>query len=300
MSGRAQLIQRSRQVKRRRKLLQLAGLAFLVLIAVCLTVYTLYRPRWRVSSVVVVGAKSINAADVIGLIDKQTDGSYFLLAPKNSRLFYPNKNLTEKIAEAFPRIADLRFVVSGSALTVEIIERESELLWCLNRTSLVKDCYFVDATGLAFASAPNFTDHVLFEIYQVDRAVEQASSSPLGTTVLPASTLITLNDQKAAIHKVLADQKMFDRSIITAVELLPGQNYSFAIRSPALLGGEWRLLTNGKMSGADLTKLLTALFGSTSFTENVIRTKQSLEYIDARLATKVFFKVLDHNNNGTP
>ena len=296
MSGRAQLLQRSRQVKRRRKSIQVIGLVFLVLIAFVLIIYTLHRPRWRIEQIEVVGAQSINSEDVIKLVQKELAGSYFWLVPKNSRLFIAEKTLAQEVSQQFPRVASLSFGTSGSQLQVKIVERESELLWCFFDTVGSKDCYFVDMTGIAFAEAPIFTDHVLFEVYKK----ASATSTVLGELVLTPGTLTNIYDQKEAIHKVLANKKMFDRSIITSVELASGGHYSFDIVSPDLLYKQWQLFTSSNMPGELLAERLDALFESESFYQNVIKGQQPLSYIDARLDSKLFFKILNNHATTSP
>lgn len=300
MSGRAQLLQRSRQVKRRRKSIQVIGLVFLILITFVLTIYTLHRPRWRIQEVKVAGTESLNSDHLATLVKSELVGSYLWLVPKNSRLFFSKDTLAQEVSRQIPRIASLELDVSGTLLNVEITERESKLLWCLFDAVDTKDCYFVDMTGIAFAQAPTFIDHVLFEIHQKDNATSSASSTTLGSVVLAPAVLENIYDQKETVHKVLANKKMFDRSIITSVELVSGSYYSFDIVSPSLIGKQWRLLTQPKMSGQLLSERLSALFESESFDKNVIKNQQSLSYVDARLDSKLFFKVLDNHATTSP
>ena len=296
MSGRAQLLQRSRQVKRRRKSIQVIGLVFLVLVAFVLIIYTLHRPRWRIEQVEVLGVESVNSEDVVALVKRELEGYYFWLVPKNSRLFVAKKTLAQEISQQFPRVANLSFDTFGSRLQVNIVERESELLWCLFDPVGLKDCYFVDMTGTAFAQAPTFTDHVLFEVYKKS----STTAAVLGELVLTPTTLTNIYDQKEAIHKVLANKKMFDRSIITAVELASGGHYSFDIMSPGLVYKQWQLLTLPNMSEELLMERLDALFESESFNQNVIKGQQVLSYIDARLESKLFFKILNNHATTSP
>lgn len=299
MSGRAQLIQRSRQVKRRRAMFQLSGLVLLILFAVGLTIYTLHRPRWRIEDVKIIGVKSLNSLEIESLIKRETDGSYFWLIPKNSRLFYPEKTLIEKVVKEFPRVASIKLNKSGGRLQIDIIERESELSWCVLTEANVNDCYFVDVTGVAFSKAPNFAGRVLFEVHVRGVATSTATSSVLGKVVLLPETLKSIFNQKEAIHKVLADQKIFDRSIITSVELVLPEGYAFNIVSAGAPQEYWQMMTNSKMPPEVLTETLVALFDSGSFEKNVVKSQQPLSYVDARLASKVFFKTLNNHATST-
>lgn len=295
MSGRAQLIKASRQIKRRRKIIQLFGIICLIIIILALIVYALYRPKLRIQNIEIVGADSVNKQEIIQLVRQETAGSYFWLVPKNSRFFYSVKNLTEKISLAFPRIGEIKLAIADRKLLITIVERESKLLWCLGN-SASEGCYFVDSTGVAFSLAPNFADHVLFEVYQ-EVSTSSSASDVLGRVVLPPEMLNGIFSQKDSVSRVLNEKKIFDRSIITSVKLVADDSYIFNIESPAGSGYKWHLITNSKMSGESLSELLTALWESEMFNSEVIKTKKQLSYVNASLASKVFFKV--ENNNAS-
>lgn len=301
MSGRAQLIQRSRQAKRRRKFIQLAGLLFLVLIAIGLTIYALYRPGWRIEEVRIIGNKTVSAGDLQQAVRNELSGTYFLLAPKDSQFFYSQNSLRQKVLTAFPRVASVDFEFDGNVLDLSIVERESEFLWCvIQNDASKKDCYFVDATGVAFGVAPVFDKHVLFEVLVGQSASTTATSSVLGTVVLLPDSMSQIFSQKEVIHKVLAKQKMFEHSIINSVNLT-GNAYLFAVVSAEVSSEPWQIITNAKMPSESLAPVLSALFASASFAQNVVKNQEPLAYVDARLGDKVFFKTLNnHAASPTP
>ncbi len=296
MSGRAQLIQRSRQLKRRRKMFQLAGLIFLILLAIGLTAFALHRPRWRVNDVEVFGLKNINSTDIVNLVNQETSGSHFWFIPKNSRFFYPEKKLKQALLLNFPRLGSVSFERDGQRVNVNITERESALLWCLDGGEQ-SDCYFVDNLGVAFAKAPNFADNVLFEVHQ--NFATNTDKNYLGAEVLSTQTLIAIYSQKEVIQKVLAGRSDFSGHSVVGVEIDTDAVYIFNI-SVAGKDQAWQVLTRADISADRLEKLMTALFDSDSFIKNVFKTKRQLAYVDARLSNKVFFKLKDNNHAPAP
>lgn len=299
MSGRAELLQRSRQLKRRRKLIQLVVLSVLIVFLFGLIVYTLHRPRWRIEDVRVIGTKSVDGLEVAGLIKKETSKSYFWLVPKNSRLFYPEERLSSLILQTFPRVAVLDLNFTSNKLEVEVVERESEFLWCLVKEE-TKNCYFTDKEGIAFAEAPTFESHVLFEVRQQVDDIATGTASVLGRSVMPIGQLQSLFDQKDFIISELHKKKAFNRSIITSVELAPGDSYFFNVVSPGFEISQWQLFTSSTMPKDVLVGRLVTLLESGSFARNVISQNKSLAYIDLRLANKVFFKVFENHVEATP
>lgn len=298
MAVRSQLLERSRQVKRRRKITKTTILLVLFFLILGLVIYLLNRPGLLINKIAVSGTKSVNSAEIIAFTNQQLASRYFWLVPKSNIYLWPKADVLANLKARFPRLDTVNFAVSGRAMSIAVTEKNSELLWCLLGENS-KDCYFIDATGIAFARAPTFTDHVFFEI---DTVVSASSTLPAGsvinTNVVSTNELSQILGQKEIIHQVLAEQKVFDRSIITAVSFGPGKAYTFEIVSPELSLDTWRLFTPTKISD-QLGVALGALFESDAFVENVIHPKSQLNYVDSRLLNKLFFKTKDFHASST-
>ncbi len=158
--------------KKRTKLLIKAGvITSAILLVFGLGIYGLHSDRIRISDIVVEGERVVAQKEIIDMAQKELEGSYMKIFPKDGIFFYPKEKIIKSIAENFGRISDVEVRRSKlTALTITVVERDPTALWCgkniiEDEGSITTSCYFVDETGLIFAPAPHFSGSVYFKYY---------------------------------------------------------------------------------------------------------------------------------------
>ncbi len=141
---------------------------FTVLIVVLLGALTWYLTRLdavTISQVTVAGGETISPDVVRVKVEGFLDDNYFLLIPHRFSYFYPHDAIVSAL-RSIPRVHDVT-VTRSSLKTVDVTFAEyvPYALWCLTEDDL-SPCYFLDASGYAFAPSPalqggSLTRHIL-------------------------------------------------------------------------------------------------------------------------------------------
>lgn len=117
-----------------------------------------------ISELRISGGETISHDLVESKVREQLTGSYLRLVPRAFALTYPKDDILASL-NSIERIKDINLTRSGgTSLNVSFAEFVSDGLWCREGT----DCLFVDATGFAFAVAPDLQGGA-FVRYVTDR-----------------------------------------------------------------------------------------------------------------------------------
>jgi hypothetical protein len=255
-----------RRRERRKRLFFLALAAFLVLFALIEVV--LWLPMLRVQEV---HAEGVNSEQVGKFVNNELGGTRYLVIPKSSIFFIPQKDIRAHVLAAFPDVEAISIAPSGlTTLHVTLTERASVLWWCgTTREVPFTTCYQADAQGLIFAQVP---------------AEEMLATSSMLSIYAPLASPLAASP----IGNSIVGPKLIPPMIqfVKAMRTLGADVVSVGIR-----GDEADLYTR---AGTRITYVLgreqQAAALATSAFPTLALNDGTLLYVDLRFDSKVFFK----------
>ena len=159
------------ELKKRRRRIVLSKIllyifGFLVIFA--LSAYASHASIFNTKGIEITGNKTIDTEKIKEVVQGEIVGNYLHFFPKTNILFYPKKNIENKLKATFKRLREVAvFVSDEKILQVSISEREPKYTWCGETINLEKEekCNFLDETGFIFDEAPYFSKNVYFKFY---------------------------------------------------------------------------------------------------------------------------------------
>jgi len=126
-----------------------------------------------ISEVSVSDGPTIKGSLIRKTVEEVLEGDYIRLVPRRFSLFYPEKEILDRL-EGIERIKDVKLdKISRTALHVTFSEYKPYALWCGNEIEL---CYFLDEKGFAFGVAPTLTGESLVRYYRSDKEPQLQTS----------------------------------------------------------------------------------------------------------------------------
>lgn len=267
-----------RQEKRKRRNRLFAALAILCVIIIGLLSWGAHQPSVRVRTITVEGNRVVLTSAVEETALKALSGNYFFLFPRDNAFLYSDKKLEVALAYQFKNFKTVNVSLDGlTAITVRVAEREPKALWCgVSADTSAAHCSFIDADGLVYAPAPEFSPGAYVALYGPLVATALADpDAPLGYAYMDRARLAALfaliertNDLVAPVHAVALDGERATLTLATGGTVMLTANQPFE-RLPELLEAAVKVKTD---EGKDMT---------------------TIDYIDLRLADttgKVYFK----------
>ncbi len=253
--------------EKKRKRIIFLSIFFSVCVVCVLTLFFVFRaPFLYITEVVVSGNQVIEAEQVKEIVSKALEEQYFFVIPKKNRIVYPENELIDIIKKKFGRVEELQMQVDNNTLEIKIKERGSYALWCKTE----KECFFIDTTGLVFSTAPVFSSGV----YQIFTGII-TDSNPLGKTFL---------------NEALLKEVSFITVFLLQYKLVTERIDVVTLRETILtLSGGIKIKIDLTKKSDETINLIKTLFASNEF-KKVFSNTSSIEYIDVRFGTKVFFK----------
>ncbi|HMO77965.1 MAG TPA: hypothetical protein PKD95_02100 [Candidatus Paceibacterota bacterium] len=220
---------------------------------------------FSIRTVNVSGGYTIDKQAVKKLAEAELEGTYLKLIPKRFSYFYPETVVLEKVSQ-FERIKDVEVErVSRHELAITFGEYVPDALWCDIKD--VKECYFLDDQGFAFAVAPDLSGASLLRYYSPEIEPEN-NKYPFATT--------TTDYQNAKqLAQYLNDYGWF----VTTVEINSNRDAFYTFGA----GGEIKATLT--LSATDTMENLLTLIGSEEFAHLA---PGNFQYLDLRFDTRVF------------
>lgn len=242
------------------------------------------RPVLRVQSVIVEGTKTLTNDALKEAVHEKIDGSYWYIFPKNSFFFIRKNQIERYLVSKYPRIKNINIERTKTELNVFLEERTAAYLWCgrvpFGEITLNQPCYYFDAHGYIFDTAPYFSTAVYFTLYD-DYEARVNTIDPIGSYVAHHEVIEPLLSFVASLQSL--DIHGFALSIEeNVVTLYLGRNKNE--HAPRLI---WNINDNYELLGSNLKSALmkepmhTDVFGDMS----------KLDYIDLRYTGKVYYKL---------
>jgi cell division septal protein FtsQ len=195
-------------LKKRRKQARKAVAIFLGVLATVLVgaaFYIVWLPTLRIHDVTASGP---HAEEVRVVALQSTYGTHFLLVPRNSIFFIPEKDIRAAVLYQFPDIEALSISASGlNTLTIKSVPRAEVFQWCGATVELADGtCYQANAEGLVFAPViPGLSSEAtgILKIYgPLDREI---GASPIRAHVAVAHRLPDVLRMTRAVEALGAD-----------------------------------------------------------------------------------------------
>jgi len=248
-------------------LLQQCIIGAVLVVVLCLIVTAVWYgsrvERWQITSVEVVGGKTISHELVEDKVFAAMEGAYYRLVPKTFTVTYPEETIVAAIA-SIPRVKEVRVErVDAATLGVAFTEYEPFGLWC---EATDEACVFLDHTGYAFAAAPQLSGTALVRYYMPDSNVT-VKTSPFPRSLFSTSKhLSTLLQDELDLY-------------VTKIMVYDDIDISYFLTSGAELK-----VSNRLSAEESLTNLIT-IFSNEEF-EHLAQGE--FHYIDLRFGDKVF------------
>jgi hypothetical protein len=279
-SPRATEIHRIRRAARMRLLI----LASVLLVCVAgAAAYFSSDRHLTINSIVVVGNRTISRGEVVGVVNRDMEGSYLRMFNRANGLIYPKSKIYNDLISAFPRIAHLTIVRDGlNTLRVSITERAGTYLYCGeaipdSHADVGENCYFVNVDGYIFDHAPYISGDIYFRYY-APRAAKDAS--PLGSQLLPKEYFQKLT-------KFIEDLNTLGfRS--TELSVAPNGDCDLYLSGATSPDAKIRFNTTEDLSV--ILDNVTLALSKPEFANQIKGTYASLQYIDLRFKNKVLYK----------
>lgn len=257
---------------------QLPKLIFLLLVVLVIgSVYFFRAESFQIKQVAVFGAVMVSEEDVKKVVRENITGSYFFsVIPKTSTFFISKKNIIKAILASSPRIKTVYISrENANGLNITLTERKVAHTWCqgTGSTTDLKECYYIDEEGFAFAQAPRFSPGVVFEFFGND-----ATSTPLvGTTVTGSTSVSFILSFRSSLSSTTP------LSLISARAISGGDYELESLEGPVVLVSE-------NDSPTAQSSRLNVFFRSDVFTGRGIGGEPtSLKKIDLRFGQKIFY-----------
>jgi hypothetical protein len=263
-------LKRRRQLARRRLLI--IALSLLAVLVVAVEV-VLWQPWFRVATV---DASGPGADTLPTFLQEKLSGTRFLIVPKNSIFFLPEKELRAAVLHAYPNVSAVSLSPKGlTTLSVKTLGRASIFWWCgTSYATPYGSCFDTDNEGFIFAPAietvseGTSTDTSMLRVYAPVADADASLASPLGAHLQSPAHIPGVTQFVKAMRTLGADVVMVD-----------------------MRGDEADLYTQ---AGTRITYVIgkeeeAAALAASGF-PNLNLNDGSLLYVDLRFSGKVYFK----------
>jgi len=220
-------------------------------------------PYFKIKKVAIEGNATLGSEELMSGVLGAMAGNYFFIFPKNNILLALSGEIEKKIINEFPRVKSISISKNlPDSLSTKIEERKSTALLCKDA-----ECYFLDENGFAFEKSPYFSGNIFIKFSD-----ERESSTW-------KSGFQVISEEQFKGLMALIGSAAREGVIVTDVILKKEGIYNLNTQEG------WQII----LSERNDFKIATDNFKITL--DNQIKDKRSkLEYIDLRLANKVFYK----------
>jgi cell division septal protein FtsQ len=224
-----------------------------------------------IAEIEISGLNKLDEAPIRDIIKGKIDGKFFNLVLKNNLVLFPENSLKKELREKFKRIEDVRVERKfPDRIIVSIKERKLTMMLCSSGR-----CYLLNERGEAY-SADNFSSEELEKENLI--TLNDLSGAQISTENNPLES-----DFQAFILQ-LGEQVQKETDILIKRQYETPSRMSNDLKVETEAG--WKIYFSEEVGlGKELLMLKTVL------TNKIEKERQKdLEYIDLRIANKVFYK----------
>lgn len=221
-------------------------------------------------------------------------GRRWLVFRRDRYWFYDPLAVASALRQSFGRLASVKVATSGwQTLRLEVAERQTTALWCPVELRVPANCFYLDATGLAFAQAPRFSWPPLLVITGSwpplgGASTTSAAGAVIGSQPLPRSLFSRLIKLRSRLGSFFADTALAGVSVkqITATSV---GDIEFNLTDERSLARTFKIMVGRDQPDEEILTLLRVTLAAPSF-EGELAAGRPLEYFDLRFANKVFYR----------
>lgn len=225
----------------------------------------LFLPFWEIKKVEANGTEKVSSAELISAVGEYLNGFQSTGILKNNYLFFSEEKLAEYLKNNFPGLKDISVNKKlPPSLIVEARDRQKIMVYCGR-----EQCFFLDADGIAFESAP--------EIYGGLNVVLKDNS---GREAQAGNKMIDAN----LINFMLETQKVIINDSNMSLVNFEISNYPTSdinIEMPE----DWKIMLDSKLSPQEQISALQKVLD-----DKIKDQRHALEYIDLRIGNRIYYK----------
>ena len=233
---------------------------------------------FKIKKVAIEGNSTLGSEELMSEVLGAMAGNYFLIFPKDNILLASSGDVEKKILGDFPRTRSVLISKNlPDSLSVKIEERKSTALLCKD-ASPTGECYFIDEKGFAFEKSPSFSGNIFIKFIDERESLGSLASK------WKLSFQVVSEEQFKGLMALINFASNKDVKI-TDIILKKEGIYNLITQESLPPQASWQIILserNDLKIAADNLRIVL---------ESQIKEKRSqLEYIDLRLANKVFYK----------
>jgi len=237
----------------------------------------LYLPFFKISAVVIEGAVAVPENELRAAVEEGLNRRYFGLIPAGTVFSYPAREIESGLLKLFPRLETANLFVRGfSSLSLKVVERQPAALWCDGAWESdglgSGECYFLDADGFAFETAPVFSGNPYLRY--VTGTTTAAPS--VGSRFLPPAAFRELQFFAESVRRL-------DLEPLT-VFLSGGGDAEMTVSGAA------KIIFSLSEGLNETLGNLTVLLNSGGVLDKMGKPPLRFDYIDLRFGNKIFYK----------
>lgn len=240
----------TRRERRRKKLLKI----FAVLFVLALGLVCMYSSVFKITDIEIKGAQHTDIGAVEIEVKNALTGYRYFILPNDHILFYPKKTISELILNHYPSVEKFSMSIDRKRnVQIEIKDRRPLGVWCGEK------CYFYDPVGIIFKESFKYTGPV-FTSWERSPKQEIRFLSEVSCEKLCTNTTFTDFIKLYQIEKAVLTEEMVEFKSANGYTIKAGFNATTTIN-------HIKKISEQKPGFID-----------------------TLEYIDVRFPTKIFYK----------
>ncbi|MEK7071507.1 MAG: hypothetical protein AAB943_01055 [Patescibacteria group bacterium] len=276
------------ELQRKRVRILTVKISFFIFLFLIVLTGLCFLSRWQeinIRNVEIVGNKVVSTESIEMVVRQELAGYYLWFFPKTNFLFYPKKNISEKLGNQFPRLKDITLQLKDTrTLSLSVSERLATHTWCgddLPSAGLLPEeskCYFLDNSGYIFDEAPYFSNDVYFRFFG---RVERDTDSPAGSSFFPE-----------IFSKIVFSLDTFTEMGIKPSSLMVKEDgdIELYLKSGVLPPNSPKIIFKKDSDFNKVAENLQAALTTEPLQSDFKNKYSSLLYIDLRFGNKVYFK----------
>lgn len=215
------------------------------------------------------GASSVPSEDIERVVRDELSGRYFFVLPKRNAFLYSDAQIAARLAEEFPKLTAITVSLENfHTVAISVKERAPSALFCgALMTEPAAPCLFLDADGVAYETAPVFSDNAYVRFYG-DEAL------------MPGQRFLTLETYRPLSALVAATREQG----FSPAEVEVDANGDVLLEDAS--GAQLRFTMRQKPE--DVLKALTAALASEALRGKGL---EEIAYIDLRFGKRLYYKV---------
>ncbi|MBI2100681.1 MAG: hypothetical protein HYT47_01530 [Candidatus Vogelbacteria bacterium] len=253
--------------------------------------------RFSLRVIEVSGNRLLTDESLIAAARQALTGRRWFVFRRDRYWFYDPRTVTSVLSQRFDRLSAVTVAASSwQILRLEVAERATAALWCPVELRVSADCFYLDATGLAFARAPHFSRPPLLVITgfwplprgEAGTSTMSAAAAVIGSQPLPRSLFSRLIKLRSRLDSSFDDTALAGATMQQIIVTSFG-DIEFNLASKRSLARPFKIMVGGDQSDEEILTFLRATLAAPAF-QSELAAGRALEYFDLRFAHKVFYR----------